>query len=109
MHGTPWFNSVCLTRYRKQYDDKTVLVLYGGLNEHHEIAVEDNGKGNYTVLQGKDAKVERAKDGYIIISTDISDDTSDRNVVRIRDNFYIYILSRSSSSDLTYLHVATTD
>ncbi|KAF4124805.1 beta-galactosidase [Geosmithia morbida] len=83
----------------KKYDDKTVLVLYGGPNEHHEIAVEDDGKSDYSILQGDRVSVERSDDDYIIISLDISDDVTDRKVVKMRDGLYIYILNRNEAYD----------
>lgn len=81
----------------KKYDDKTILVLYGGPNEHHEIAIENDGS-DYNALQGqKDVKVKKA-DNYTIISWDISDDAEDRKVVRVHGDFYIYLLSRRPPS-----------
>lgn len=81
----------------KKYEDKTVLVLYGGPNEHHEIAVETrSGRNNKAVdfeTQGEDVEINQAQDGYTIISWDISSDPDDRKVVRVNGNFYIYLLS----------------
>ncbi|KFA69908.1 hypothetical protein S40285_07457 [Stachybotrys chlorohalonatus IBT 40285] len=86
----------------KKYDDKTVLVLYGGPNEHHEIAVEgrsgnDKRQEGFEV-EGENVTVEQAADGdYTIISWDISDDVEDRKVVRVNGNFYIYMLNRNEA------------
>lgn len=92
----------------KKYDDKTVLVLYGGPNEHHEIAVEgrsgnDKRQEGFEV-EGENVTVEQAADGdYTIISWDISDDVEDRKVVRVNGNFYIYMLSKSTDPRMRIL------
>jgi hypothetical protein len=85
----------------KKYDDKTVLVLYGGPNEHHEIAVEARSdrrnKSKDFDAQGQNVKISHADDDYTIISWDISDDVDDRKVVRVNGNFYIYLLNRNEA------------
>lgn len=84
----------CLTPRRKKYDDKTILVLYGGPNEHHEIAVEGKGSDSDKVLEGDNVKIQQSSDGYTIVSWDISDDVEDRKIVRVHGDFYIYLLSK---------------
>jgi hypothetical protein len=86
----------------KKYDDKTVLVLYGGPNEHHEIAVAGKREGDDddgVDVEGDEVNVDRHKDGYTVISWDISDDVKDRKIVRL-GNFHIYLLSKSHPAPL---------
>jgi hypothetical protein len=84
---------------RKKYSDKTVLLLYGGPNEHHEIAIEVDGEEEISTLQGVDVQTQRHDDGYTIIAWDISDDVEDRKVVRVQSDFYIYLLSEPTDPD----------
>ena len=83
----------------KKYDDKTILVVYGGPNEHHEIAIENDKDVQFSVLQGPEAdvKMEKADDDYTVISWDISDDVDDRKIVRVHSDFYIYMLNRNEA------------
>lgn len=81
----------------KKYDDKTVLVLYGGPNEHHEVAVEYERAGDDddgVEVEGDEVNVDRSDDGYTIISWEISDSVEDRKIVKLGD-FHIYLLSKS--------------
>ncbi|KAG9254840.1 beta-galactosidase [Emericellopsis atlantica] len=83
----------------KKYDDKTILVVYGGPNEHHELAVA-NDDNDFRILEGDEGEnvsVQSAKDDYTIISWDISDDPEDRKVVRVHSDFYIYMLNRNEA------------
>ncbi|CRK44913.1 hypothetical protein BN1723_006369 [Verticillium longisporum] len=75
----------------KQYKDKTVLVVYGGPNEHHELAVE--GKGDAEVIEGSDVETDQ-KDGYTILNWEV---TEDRKVVRVHKDLYVYILNRNEA------------
>lgn len=84
--------------YRKKYNDKTVLVLYGGPNEHHEIAFRGKGNKNDKVLEGENVEISESEKGYTIVSWDISEDSQDRKVLEIHNNFYVYLLSMSSLS-----------
>lgn len=83
--------------FRKKYDDKTVLVLYGGPNEHHEIAIEGKGSDDDEVLEGDNVELHEHDDGYTVVSWDISEDTEDRKVVKVHDDFYIYLLNRNEA------------
>ena len=76
---------------RKKYDDKTVLVVYGGLDEHHEIAVQGSGSNNDNVIEGSDVTIT-SKNGLTILGWAVSDE---RKVVRVHKDLYIYLLSRS--------------
>ncbi|KAL2754926.1 glycoside hydrolase family 35 protein [Sodiomyces alcalophilus JCM 7366] len=79
----------------KRYDDKTVLVLYGGLGEHHEIAIDGKGSrcnGN-RIIEGSDVQFEDG-DGYTIVAWDV---TESRKVVRVHGSLYIYLLARNEA------------
>nr|XP_036579971.1 beta-galactosidase precursor [Colletotrichum truncatum]KAF6787727.1 beta-galactosidase precursor [Colletotrichum truncatum] len=79
----------------KKYDDKTVLVVYGGPDEHHELAVEGD-QGDVTdddVIEGSDVTIEQ-KEGYTILGWAVSDE---RKVVRVHKNLYVYLLSRNEA------------
>ncbi|RYO74978.1 hypothetical protein DL766_009099 [Monosporascus sp. MC13-8B] len=77
----------------KKYSDKTVLVVYGGPDEHHELAVEGRGSDDDEVVEGSDVTVEQ-KDGYTILGWAVS---SERKVVRVHGNFYVYLLDRNEA------------
>ncbi|KAH7305960.1 beta-galactosidase [Stachybotrys elegans] len=83
----------------KRYEDRTILVLYSGPNEHHEIAVESRegliSEGE--ILRGLAVNIQQAVSGYTIISWDMSDNVEDRKVVRVNGNFYIYLLNRNEA------------
>lgn len=51
-------------------------------------------------MQGSesDVQMKKADDDYTIISWDISDDVEDRKIVRVHSDFYIYMLSKPTSS-----------
>lgn len=67
-----------------------MLVLYGGLGEHHEIAIDGKGSrcGRDEVIDGSDVQIEKG-DGYTIVSWDV---TENRQVVRVLHNLYIYLV-----------------
>lgn len=77
-----------LTKHRKEYTEKTVLILYGGKGEHREVAVEAS---EATAVEGQDVKIDDV-DGYTVLGWD---DTDDRNLVRVGENLYIYLFSES--------------
>ncbi|EEY23389.1 beta-galactosidase [Verticillium alfalfae VaMs.102] len=77
----------------KKYDDKTVLVLYGGPDEHHEIAIEGAGSADSEVLEGSGVKIED-RDGYTIVAWDV---TTHRKLVRVHQDLYIYLVVRNEA------------
>ncbi|CAI6090445.1 unnamed protein product [Clonostachys chloroleuca] len=83
----------------KKYDDKTVLVLYGGPNEYHEVAIEGETeiKKEDVEVQSGDVKVQTSDKGYTILSWAISDNVKDRSVVLVQGDFYIYLLNRNEA------------
>ncbi|CAG9936567.1 unnamed protein product [Clonostachys rosea f. rosea IK726] len=83
----------------KKYDDKTVLVLYGGPNEYHEVAIagETEIKSEDVEVQSGDVKVQTSDKGYTILSWAISDNVKDRSVALVQGDFYIYLLNRNEA------------
>lgn len=63
----------------KKFDDYNVLIVYGGLGEHHEIAV--SSKSAATMLNGQQSSIlTRSVDSQSIISWDVS---SSRVIVQV--------------------------
>ncbi|OHW89603.1 glycosyl hydrolase family 35 protein [Colletotrichum incanum] len=79
----------------KQYGDKTVLIVYGGADEHHELAVEGEQADvtDENVIEGSDVSIEQ-KRGYTVLGWAVSDE---RKVVRVHENLYIYLLTRNEA------------
>ncbi|GKT76409.1 glycoside hydrolase family 35 protein [Colletotrichum tofieldiae] len=79
----------------KKYEDKTVLIVYGGADEHHELAVEGEQADvtDENVIEGSDVSIEQ-KRGYTVIGWAVSDE---RKVVRVHENLYIYLLTRNEA------------
>ncbi|KAK1968963.1 family 35 glycosyl hydrolase [Colletotrichum sublineola] len=79
----------------KKYDDKTVLVVYGGAGEYHELAVEGEEPDvtDENVIEGSDVTIEH-KDGYTVLGWAVSDE---RKVVRVQESLYIYLLTRNEA------------
>ncbi|WYZ36897.1 hypothetical protein EsH8_II_000403 [Colletotrichum jinshuiense] len=79
----------------KKYGDKTVLVVYGGADEHHELAVEGDGSNasDDDVIEGSDVTIEQ-KDGYTVLGWAVSDE---RKVVRVHGDLYVYLLTRNEA------------
>lgn len=77
----------------KKYSDKTVLVVYGGPDEHHELAIASCA--NATLIEGSDVTLQN-KNGNAIIAFDSS---SDRRIVQLENNLFVYILDRNSAYD----------
>ncbi|KAF2197860.1 hypothetical protein GQ43DRAFT_186375 [Delitschia confertaspora ATCC 74209] len=72
-----------------KYPTNTVVLIYGGPGETHELAVEASSA---SVVEGT-ASTTR-KNGYTIINWEA---TSDRKVVKVNSNVYIYLLDRNSA------------
>ncbi|GJC89832.1 putative beta-galactosidase A [Colletotrichum liriopes] len=79
----------------KKYEDKTVLIVYGGADEHHELAVEGEQADvtDENVIEGSDVSIEQ-KGGYTVLGWAVSDE---RKVVRVHENLYIYLLTRNEA------------
>ncbi|KAF4445819.1 putative beta-galactosidase [Fusarium austroafricanum] len=74
----------------KKFGDRTVLVLYGGADELHEVAVKNEEKIN--VVEGDGVKIEK-KYGAGVFQFKTS---SKRRVVQV-GSLYIYLLDRNSA------------
>jgi hypothetical protein len=94
----------------KKYGKRTVLVVYGGANEEHELAVSETSGA--TAVEGSGVKFSNRK-GTTILHWETS---SKRRVVRIGSDLYIVILDRNSAynywtvstlSEGSYSHEAT--
>jgi hypothetical protein len=73
----------------KVLGDKTVLVLYGGADEVHEVAVK--GQEKVKVVEGDGVKIEK-KNGAVVFQFKTS---TKRRVVQA-GSLYIYLLGKSS-------------
>lgn len=83
----------------KRYDTRSILVVYGGQDEVHELAVSK--AGGATAIEGSGVKFAN-RNGNTILHWKT---TSSRRVVRIGTDLYIVILDRNSA--YTYWTVST--
>ncbi|KAF4949389.1 hypothetical protein FGADI_8957 [Fusarium gaditjirri] len=74
----------------KAFGDKTVLVLYGGADEVHEVAVK--GQGKIKVVEGEGVEIEK-KNGAGVFQFKTS---TKRRVVQA-GSLYIYLLDRNAA------------
>ncbi|KAL1961973.1 hypothetical protein VTN77DRAFT_708 [Rasamsonia byssochlamydoides] len=76
----------------KQFADYSVLLVYGGAGEHHEIAI--SSKANATVVEGSSSGVTiKSLNGTVVIGWDVS---SARRIVKV-DNLLVFLLDRNSA------------
>ena len=87
----------------KSYADRTVLVVYGGEGEHHELAVSNGGKA--TVAEGSDVKMGH-KNGATVLNWQTS---SSRRIVNMGCGLSIYILDRNSAYNYWVLKLPNGD
>lgn len=73
----------------KSSGNRTVLVVYGGEGEHHELAV--SGSANATIVEGAGVKIGQ-KGGATILNWET---TSSRRVVSVANSLFVYILGTS--------------
>ncbi|KAF2193808.1 glycoside hydrolase family 35 protein [Zopfia rhizophila CBS 207.26] len=74
----------------KKYGSRTVVVVYGGPNELHELAVSNTSGG--TAVEGSGVKFSN-RNGNTILNWETG---STRRVVRVGQDLYIVILDRNS-------------
>lgn len=65
--------------------------MYGGEDEYHELAVEASGAKS-SVIEGPSLDIDDSKE-YTIIGWNV---TSDRSVVQIGEDLFVYLLSTYS-------------
>ncbi|KAF2227033.1 putative beta-galactosidase [Elsinoe ampelina] len=85
----------------KKYEDKTVLVVYGGPNELHEFAVQTNS--TVETLEGEGLTIEN-RNGNSIVQFGVS---PTRRILRYGEDFYVYILDRNSAYNFWTLDLPT--
>ncbi|KAL6352317.1 hypothetical protein LRP88_14401 [Fusarium phalaenopsidis] len=74
----------------KKFGDKAVLILYGGPDELHEVAIK--GKSAFKVIEGSGVKSDTKKNAAVLQWKT----SSSRRVVQ-RDSLFIYLLDRNSA------------
>lgn len=78
----------------KKFADGKVLVLYGGPEEHHELAVAS--KSEISVIEGSESSITSNKVGNnVIIAWDVS---STRRIVKV-DDLKIFLIGRAASPE----------
>ena len=85
----------------KKYTHKTVLVLYGGLNETHELAftnVTFREEEALEFIEGGELKTTTIGD-MLVLNWVV---TLHRKVVRVGENLFVYLLGKAS---LLYLNL----
>ncbi|KAL3474533.1 putative beta-galactosidase A [Aspergillus californicus] len=74
----------------KKYEDKTILILYGGPNEAHEAAIATESHAE--VIEGPTPET-RQEAGLLTFAWDVS---ASRTILKI-DDLYIYLLDRNTA------------
>ena len=87
----------------KTYGDRTVLVVYGGPGENHELAVSNGGKA--AIQEGSGVQVGK-KDGATVLNWETS---SSRRIVQLGRGLSIYILDRNSAYNYWVLKLPNGD
>ncbi|KAK1239242.1 hypothetical protein MKX08_006303 [Trichoderma sp. CBMAI-0020] len=81
----------------KQFDNRTVLVLYGGAGELHEFAVKNpfgsTKAGKINKIEGKGVAVHTAQDLTLVLQFTAS---TDRQVIQL-GNLVIYMVDRNAA------------
>lgn len=72
----------------KKYGDKRVLVVYGGPNEQHELAISDAGKAE--VVEGSDVKSDK-KGSATVLQFNTS---PERRIVKLENGVFVYLLGK---------------
>ena len=70
---------------------KTVLVVYGGPGEHHELAI--SGTYPTEMVEGSELQM-KAVDGATILNWETS---PHRRIVKVDNNLFVYVLDRNSA------------
>jgi len=72
----------------KQYGSKKVLVVYGGPNETHELAISHAGHAK--LVEGDGVKITHQR-GNVILNFETS---PKRRVVEVNNHIYVYVLGK---------------
>ena len=72
----------------KSDSSKTVLVVYGGAGETHELAIQAAGAN---VIEGSGVTITNGTNNTVVLNYDV---TPDRNVVQVGDNLFVYLLCK---------------
>ncbi|KAL2002782.1 hypothetical protein VTN02DRAFT_5941 [Thermoascus thermophilus] len=76
----------------KKFADKKVLIVYGGENEHHEIAI--SSKSTPSVIEGSESDIStKVLDSSVVVGWDTS---PTRRIVAV-DDLQIFLLDRNSA------------
>ncbi|KAE8151998.1 putative beta-galactosidase A [Aspergillus avenaceus] len=76
----------------KRFHDGKVLVLYGGPDEHHELAIAS--RSNVTVLEGSQSGITSGRKGNaVVIGWDVS---TSRRILQVGD-LKVFLLDRNSA------------
>ncbi|KAL9596464.1 MAG: hypothetical protein Q9219_005770 [cf. Caloplaca sp. 3 TL-2023] len=73
----------------KSFQNKTVLVLYGGADENHEIAF--SGRSSFQLLEGANVR-SKVQNNTLIINWDVS---TARRVLMVETSLIVYLLDRN--------------
>lgn len=78
----------------QKFGDKTVLIVYGGPGEYHELAFyETHGKMNATQIEGDSAEFQSTGEFTGTVSWNVS---PERQIIQLND-IVIYLLDRNSA------------
>ncbi|XHG07123.1 hypothetical protein AWENTII_010281 [Aspergillus wentii] len=76
----------------KKFADKKVLVLYGGPDEHHELAI--SSKSNVSVIEGSESGISSKQiKNTVVVGWDVS---STRRIIQV-DDLQVLLLDRNSA------------
>ncbi|CAJ2501142.1 Uu.00g039950.m01.CDS01 [Anthostomella pinea] len=85
----------------KKYSSSTVLVVYGGPGEHHELAFSN--ATHAAAVEGSGVTIAY-KSGLVILNWAVS---PSRKVVKVDEDLYVYILDRNSAYDYWVLETSS--
>ncbi|OKL56020.1 putative beta-galactosidase A [Talaromyces atroroseus] len=78
----------------KNFSSYNVLALYGGQEEHHELAISSSRNAKVSIIEGSHTGIStKSKDGQVIIAWDVP---STRTIVKV-DNLLVFLLDRNSA------------
>ena len=89
----------------KRYDNKTILLIYGALNETHEIAFSAT---ELDVIEGSNVKLTSTitNSKYAVINWVV---TPHRAIVKVGQNLFVYLLCRNEAYDYWVLDLPGSD